>query len=145
VAIILKISGETAVISHGKKLIRNSIKPTLKVLISLPAATTLLLFSIHDGYATSDGCAEVKKTPDGFLNLRNGPSTEFETLTKLYHRDQIWFDTAQCAHNRGVTVCYNNEKWWHVTSVRRIDAGKSTYTQGWARKDFLKVYTCPDD
>ncbi len=94
--------------------------------------------------ATADNCGTVRQTRDGFLTLRSGPSTQFEAVLRFYPGDELWLDTAACTSQRGLSVCDETDRWRHITSVRRIDARRNSFTQGWAHARFLSERPCPE-
>jgi hypothetical protein len=71
-----------------------SVLAVLFILISAPALK-----------ATEDGCAVVLKTPDGFLNLRNAPTSQSEVITKLKRGDFLYVDTARCETRDDLSIC----------------------------------------
>jgi hypothetical protein len=93
--------------------------------------------------AIADGCAVVLKTPDGFLNLRQGPATNFRIIAKLYQGDVL--HTASCEIAGGEVICDGTDKWTHVTSVPRLD-GDSTKSRtfGWVSNKYVQWFHCPD-
>ncbi|TGD93415.1 hypothetical protein [Methylobacterium nonmethylotrophicum] len=109
------------------------------------ASAVMVLGCAAPARATIDSCAEVRRTPDGFLNLRIGPGAGFEAVLKLFPGDQLWVDTATCETRRGIAACDPTGTWWHVVSVRRLDAGTKSYTRGWAHRRFLAPTPCPGD
>ena len=105
-------------------------------------ATAVLALVGTNAHATADACAVVLKTPDGFLALREGPSTRFKIVHKLKRGDFLYVDTAQCGNG----VC--SRQWTHVTSVPRFDGRLEearTFTKGWVANRFVEWFLCPDD
>ncbi len=60
-------------------------------------ATAIALLGCSAAFATADGCAVVLPTPDGFLALREAPSTRFKVLKRLRPGEHLLVDTATCA------------------------------------------------
>ena len=56
----------------------------------------IVLTSIAAARATTDGCAVVLNTPDGFLALREGPGTQFRIKDKLRPRQIVGIPTEDC-------------------------------------------------
>jgi hypothetical protein len=44
---------------------------------------------------TTDGCAVVLKTPDGFLNMRKAPTMKSPVLAKLHRGDRVTYDAGR--------------------------------------------------
>ena len=101
-----------------------------------------LLGQTSQAAATADGCARVGPTPDGFLNLRDGPGHHFAVRRRLSPGDRLDIDTARCGPYRGRTVCNESGDWTHVVSVPRLDAGLRAYTQGWVRTSYILYRQC---
>ena len=80
----------------------------------------ILMASITATRATTESCAVVLNTPDGFLALREGPGTQFRIKDKLSPGQTVGITTEDCIwHRRGNVTC---SKWIKV----RVD-----YTSGW--------------
>ena len=85
-------------------------------------------------------CAVIE-TPDGFLNLRAGPSTEYPVIRQLYEDDFLDIDTGFCRETLGQLLCDENElnrKWVFVEAV-----SGSVDTQGWVNSGYLRQVRCP--
>jgi hypothetical protein len=92
-------------------------------LLLLGLATVLAL--IGAARATTDSCAVVLNTPDGFLALREGPGTQFRIKDKLRPSQTVGITTEDCIwHRHGNVTC---SKW---IKVFRVDG--QTPTSGWA-------------
>ena len=63
-------------------------------------STFALFYSASLTLATETGCAIVLKTSDGFLNLREGPGTQFRVIAKLNRDDFLYVGTEQCYAGR---------------------------------------------
>jgi Bacterial SH3 domain len=86
---------------------------------------TIVLASITGARATTDSCAVVLNTPDGFLALREGPGTQFRIKDKLRPSQPVGITTEDCNwHRHGNVTC---NKW---VKVFRLDG--QTPTSGWA-------------
>jgi hypothetical protein len=95
--------------------------------------------------ATIDGCAVVLRTPDGFLNLREGPSVKTRVVAKLSRGDFLDVDTAQCEQVEGKWICGDN-KWTHVLQVQpfgRSDPHKGG-PSGWVTDKYVQWFPCPE-
>ena len=88
-------------------------------------ALAIVLASITAARATTDSCAVVLNTPDGFLALREGPGTQFRIKDKLSPSQTVGITTEDCIwHRRGNVTC---NKW---VRVKVFD--DQTPTSGWA-------------
>jgi hypothetical protein len=75
--------------------------------------------------ATTDICAVVLNTPDGFLALREGPGTQYRIKDKLRPSQTVGTAGEDCIwHRHGNVTC---NKWVKVFGV-----GDQTPTSGWA-------------
>jgi hypothetical protein len=84
----------------------------------------VVLASVTAGRATTDSCAVVLNTPDGFLALREGPGTQFRIKDKLRPSQTVGITTENCIwHRYGNVTC---SKWVKVFYV-----GDQTPTSGW--------------
>ena len=79
----------------------------------------IVLTSITAARATTDGCAVVLNTPDGFLALREGPGTQFRIKDKLRPRQIVSIPTEDCN-----VIC---NKWIKVLG-----------TSGWVRGKYIQ-------
>jgi Bacterial SH3 domain len=85
----------------------------------------IVLASITAARATTESCAVVLNTPDGFLALREGPGTQFRIKDKLSPSQTVGITTEDCIwHRRGNVTC---NKW---VRVKVFD--DQTPTSGWA-------------
>jgi len=107
----------------------------------------ILLLSAATGQAKAglDGCAVVLPTPDGFLSLRAGPGRQFGEKTRLWPGDYLWVTDTNCLRQSSREVCDTKRRWFHVSSVRRLDRGNDATTEGWAYTRHLKPVECRDD
>jgi hypothetical protein len=116
---------------------------TLRVVIALGVLVGLGWFA--PALATADGCAVVLRTPDGFLNLREGPSVETRVVSKLSRGDLLYVDTAQCGRVKGRWICDKRSEWGHVTQVPRFDGSDPRQsTSGWVSDKFVQWFECPE-
>ena len=106
-------------------------------------AAALLLAIGTSAQATQSYCAVVKPTPDGFVNLREGPGTRFPIIRHLRPYDSVLVDTGKCRAG----ICDQSGRWQFIESVPRIDGQsdeeKQHFTQGWIRERYIKQITCP--
>jgi hypothetical protein len=80
---------------------------TLTIAIILIAATASALAAppVH-------WCAEVKQTPDGFLNLRKAPTAQSAVVMKLFRGDMLGIDTQECEKRADLAICdYSGGRW----------------------------------
>jgi hypothetical protein len=96
-------------------------------------------------HATSDGCAVVRNTPDGFLHLRQAPTVKALAIAKLRPGWHLSIDSATCETSGTISICESTE-WTHVTGVWPLDGGpdSGSYTKGWVATRYLKFIECPD-
>ena len=72
--------------------------------------------------ATVDGCAIVRKTPDGFLNIRKTPNAESIIIGILKPGEEVIYDAGR-----------ETIKWMRVWDGKRW---------GWAAARFLQPFEC---
>src|SRR5262245_50986564 len=106
----------------------------------LLAGAALLAMSMST-HATESYCAVVLKTRDGWLNLRDGPGTNFKVVTKLYEGDLIDVNTVECIELSGGKMACGKHEWTFVFHVPRIggDIG------GWVRNKYIQSFACRED
>ena len=116
-----------------------------------PVRAGLLLLALTlPAHATSDGCAVVVDAPDGFIELKEAPGARFGTIMRLLPGERLWIDSARCSSVTGEQVCDDANRWWHVTSVPRLDdregkrSAEPIFTQGWAESRFLRAEDCEE-
>ena len=63
----------------------------------------ILLASVTTARATTDSCAVVLNTPDGFLALREGPGTHFRIKDKLSPGQTVGITTEDCIWHAAAT------------------------------------------
>src|SRR5262249_13862606 len=85
------------------------------------AIILLLLATTAAAQATEDWCAEVQKTPDGFLALRQAPTRDSKMLAKIKPHTQLAVDTATC-WTEGSRSIYNTD-WVRVLGYNGIKRG----------------------
>jgi hypothetical protein len=90
-------------------------------------------------FATEIGCAVVLKTPDGFVNLREGPGTQYKVIAKLYPGDFIYVGTELCDAGRCTD---ERHSWGHVVEIPRLkNLGANI---GWVNSSFIQLADCPE-
>jgi hypothetical protein len=112
---------------------------------ALLAAAVLLAAASDQARAGLDGCAVVLPTPDGFLSLRAGPGARFGEKARLRAGDHLWVTDTTCLRQGARTICDSKRRWFHVSSVRRLDRGRDITTEGWVYARHLKPVECRDD
>jgi hypothetical protein len=91
----------------------------------------IVLASITAAHATTDGCALVLNTPDGFLALREGPGTQFRIKDKLRPSQTVGITSEDCIwHPHGNVAC---NKW---IKVFRVD--DTSGWAGWVRSKYIQ-------
>jgi hypothetical protein len=84
--------------------------------------------------ATTDICAVVLNTPDGFLALREGPGTQFRIKDKLRPSQTVVIHSEDCIwHRHGNVTC---SKW-----VKVFHVGDQIGWAGWVRSKYLQPIT----
>jgi hypothetical protein len=93
----------------------------------------IVLASITAGRATTNGCAVVLNTPDGFLAIREGPGTQFRIKDKLKPSQEIGIPTEHCTYrDNGNVTC---PKWIRIF--------RGDYTEpGWVRSKYIQLSNC---
>lgn len=103
----------------------------LFLLISLPA------------HSTGTWCAHPKKTSDGFVSLRTGPSTKHSVMSSVTPSDTLFIDTGQCREAFGRRQCDDSGKWVFVEAV--FDANNSDkHEEGWVNSNYIAQAVCSD-
>lgn len=108
-----------------------------------------LLGGIEPSPATQTWCAEVQRSlPDGFLNLRGGPSTSHPVLARLQGGEYIEIDTAICAERfsgnwtAAGTICAEaGSSWAFVERAPRLGGREHG---GWINIRFVEAVQCSD-
>src|SRR3954453_21859332 len=103
----------------------------------------LLLGTLQQVNATSDFCAVVLKTSDGFLNLRRAPGSQFPIITRLVRSDVLYADTRSCETSNNVSICDDRRQWTYVTSVPKLDGPlkeAKRFTQGWVNRQYIQEF-----
>jgi hypothetical protein len=92
--------------------------------------------SITAARATTDACAVVLNTPDGFLALREGPGTQFRMKDKLRPSQTVVITGEDCFwHRHGNVTC---NKWV------KVFVGDKTPTSGWVRSKYIQPVNADD-
>ena len=90
----------------------------------------ILVSSVTAARATTESCAVVLNTPDGFLALREGPGTQFRIKDKPSPGQTVGITTEDCIwHRRGDVTC---SKWIKV----RVD--DTSGWLGWVRSKYIQ-------
>jgi hypothetical protein len=82
---------------------------------------------------TKDDCAVVLKTPDGFLALRERPTTKSRMKFKLTQGDFLY--TKECDD----LVCGGRKGWTHIQQPMGVE-----YNVGWVYNKYIQKFDCPD-
>jgi hypothetical protein len=112
----------------------------------LAIAAVALALATTAAHATADGCAVVRKTPDGFLSLRQAPTAKALAIAKLKPGWHLSVDSATCETSGKISICGGTE-WTHVTGVWPLDGGVDcgdTCTRGWVATRYLKFTGCEE-
>jgi hypothetical protein len=113
------------------------------------AAAMLLALAMPSSplWAYADGCAEVLKTPDGFLNLREAPMMGTKVVVRLKPGDKLSISDQSCEKRGILSICNESMDWTRVDSVERLDGkpGKNIKpNKGWVGTKFLRFEECGD-
>ena len=101
----------------------------MKYAASLLLGLAIVLASVVGARATTDICAVVLNTPDGFLALREGPGTQFRVKDKLRPSQTVGTTGEDCFwHSHGNVTC---KKWIKVF----VDD-----QSGWVRSKYIQPY-----
>jgi uncharacterized protein YraI len=113
----------------------------MKTLIS--AAVITLALTRAPAHATASGCAVVLRTPDGFLNVRTGPSMKAPIVGKFRPGDLIGIDSTECGRVKGREVC--NSKEWTFTDgkIHRVP-GPPIGPSGWVYTKHIGGVDCDE-
>ena len=102
----------------------------------------LVIISPRPSYATETFCAVTERTADGFVNLREGPNSEYKVVGKVLPADLLWVGSEQCRSDFGQSVCDPTGKWVFVERVFSLTS-KSTL-KGWINNRFVRQIACSD-
>jgi hypothetical protein len=103
----------------------------------------LMLGVATAAHATADGCAVVRKTPDGFLNLRELPMASAPIVGKVLFNDLLYISDATCEKKGTLTAC-NDEGWTKVEAKWTKQTGRIKWVDlsGWVATRFLDFDEC---
>lgn len=112
-------------------------------------AVVEFLTGFDRSHATQTWCAEVRRDlPDGFLNLRSGPSTSDPVLARLLGGEYVEIDTANCAERFSSnwiamgTICVEaGSSWAFVENARRLGGREHG---GWINTRYIEAVECRD-
>ena len=96
----------------------------------------------HEAHALADGpaCAMVRRTPDGFLNLREAFSMSGKIIAKLRPGDRIYVTATEL----GISTPGD---WVEVHGVWRLDSDdiSKPWHSGWVARRFIRETKCPKE
>lgn len=123
----------------------------MRSLITLIGISILMMGS-PPAHSTSTWCAVVNaNVPDGYLNLRGGPSTRYPALTRLMPRQLIELTTARCAAELNAqrqiigNVCAPEVSSWVAVEYIRDGSGPfydPTKHRGWVHERYITQIPC---
>jgi hypothetical protein len=108
-------------------------------------AVALLLTAATVAQATADDCAFVRRTPDGFLNLRAFPIGSASVVGKVKPNDLLYISgDATCEKQGTLTICDESGGWTKVTAKWKKAANQITWVdmEGWAATRFVDFTEC---
>jgi hypothetical protein len=94
--------------------------------------------------ASSSFCAVIERTNDGFVNLREGPRVDYNSLGIAIQSDILLVDTAPCRSDFGPLICDETGKWNFVENVIRVGDQSKHFLKGWVNSSFIRQVTCPN-
>jgi hypothetical protein len=108
--------------------------------IGVLALTAVLGVYSLNAEATVGYCAEVQKTADGFLALRESPNASTKALMRLRAGDKIFGPVSSSAGDK-------LPDWIAVTAVEPYNRDRkkdeTIRVSGYVRSRFVKEFTCP--
>jgi hypothetical protein len=106
----------------------------------------VLAASVSTANAVEDGCAIVRNTPDGFLNLREFPLGNARVVTRLKPGDLLSINSGSCQKKGSIEVCREDGNWTSVDDAMRgrklVWGKKSASETGWVATRFLRFLDC---
>ena len=109
-----------------------------KLLLTGIAALSVLYASAAYPLADGPGCAMVRQTPDGFLNLRKDFSMSGKIIAKLRPGDRLYVSITEL----GIMTLGD---WVEVDGVWRLDSNdiSKPWHSGWVARRFIRQIKCP--
>ena len=83
-----------------------------------------------------------ERTPDGFVNIRQGPGVNYEILGKVLPSHFLWIGTEECRDDFGKMLC--SRSWVFVESVQAIGTLSPSPLKGWIKESLVRAVACPD-
>ena len=85
--------------------------------------------------ADPDWCAALTRTqdPDGVINVRSGPGTQYESVAESPNRVKFWVDRNSAVRDNSTGLI-----WFEGYATSRGDGGFAR----WIRSDFLDLTEC---
>ena len=121
----------------------------LRTALLLTCMAVIMNFATaKESAATNTWCAQVlQDVPDGFLNLRAGPSTVFPVLARLRPAEYIEIDTGggEVFSKSWIvvgTVVAPTEPWAFVEHIPRLGGGREH--GGWINTHFVQQIVCDE-
>ena len=110
-----------------------------RIAITIVLLISCMQLGMERAYATTEGCAVVVKTPDGFLNIRQTPSSNGRVLGQATPGDVVAIV--------GDTKGEPSGRWSYLTRSFEVIGNKiinERNISGWASTRYLSVIECPD-
>jgi hypothetical protein len=106
-----------------------------RILTASLALALLAALATETNATGPDDCAVVKKTPDGYLNVRKAPTMKSEIIAKIRPGDLVYADAYECRFTADCAI----DDWTHIDSVLRSSGDdKPQQLRGWVSTRFLK-------
>jgi hypothetical protein len=100
----------------------------------------VLALATTAAHATADGCAVVRKTPDGFLNVRQLPIAGSPVVGRVVPGDLLYIAAdATCQTKDKLSVCNESGEWTKVDAKWTKPSQHITWTgpRGWVATRYL--------
>jgi hypothetical protein len=105
--------------------------------------------------ATSEWCAVPEMTPDGFLNLRDGPGIQSRIIGRVVPSDYLFVAIPSCQEREDQPpVCDETRRWEYIEEVFSVPEGGgngwinwreiSHHKRGWVRRSYLRRVACAE-
>jgi hypothetical protein len=94
--------------------------------------------------ATETFCAVTERTADGFVSLRDGPGSQYNSVGQVLPSNLLWVGTEKCRSDFGKQQCDMTERWVFVERVFSTAAVQSSL-KGWIKQSLIRQVACTDE